>query len=707
MNLPTEDEARLPSPARAAVELPTLQVAHARGIEIDDLDTARTVAVLLSRFLGRGRSQSRSAVRAMMNALAAASSNEVFHDGEVYPAPHPELVARTWPDASTGFRRLGVDADVLGAYWRSARNTSTDACYPIDWLLAFFPADLWPAVATLISWGPEHTRVRLESTALALAERKTTRQRRRRPKGSPLAHGTVDAWLTALMGLMSEFVELRTSLMTSRRPALPIDLVDAWVVVPPRPNLREAGIRRSGQDNSGPPLEVVQRTLRDLAIDYERNPEYPYHRLRRLLLLSLCAMYGIRATALRTARVADFVPDVIGPDGARRDVLVIRPGKTWDPDEVHRLPLPDQLGLWMRDWIALTGRLIGDDGPLFPGKKPKPGMKLEPLSSVAFYAAIAGTKNGTQGSRALIPLDGDPNLGYRQHGLRHTAQQLNQRAAVELKAENPGVFDHLTPEDFSRAVLGHSLARSTPDVYRDLDRSKLTHLVADKAWQILWGAGTARTGLDPEAIKKARERMEVLSRAVSLLEREHRQLVQRQSDLGVRVSGLAGDELARRLVESNARAAQIDGSSQELARLRALLVDAEHTFEEARHRLVPLPEDCDEEEYQRLVEEALGEATSDSVHVGGPLADFLAADDLAEIWDTTEQTINRWCRSGFPTGRPEPWDNVAWIVEGPRKKRLPVDAIRVSELTDGQRERLVDVRRRRASADGVTERAVA
>lgn len=691
------DETRLPTPRRACEELPS--EAHVRELGIDlGLEQARTVACLLSRFLGRGHSQSRSNLKAMMNALAASCAVRVVHDGDVDPPPHPGAAETAWPDALSVFRRLDLSATDVESYWREARNASSDACFPVDWLLAFFPAPLWPLVATLISWGPDRTRVRLEQTAMALAKRKTTRGRRRRAIGAPLAAGTIDAWLTALMGLLAELVTLRSTLVASRRPALPIDLVQAWVAVPPRPSLREAGVRRSGQDNSGPSLEEVRGALHHLARDYEANTTYPYRRLRRLILLAIFALLGPRANALRTASVADFKPDVVGPDGIRRDVLMIRPGKTWDPDDVHSLPLPSEVGVWIREWIQVTEREIGEDSPLFPGKKPKPGLSLVPLSSVGFYAAVAGTKNGDQGSRALIPLNGDPYLGHRPHALRHTAQQLIQRAAVELKAENPGAFDHLTPEDFSRAVLAHTLTRTTADVYRDLDRSKLTFLVVDKAWEILWGHGGVRTGVDPQAIQEARERVEALRRVIQALEGESRRFVRLQGDLTLRARKLQADQLTQALIESNGAAAQLDDCARQLVTLRENLAEAEAAFEEASTRAVPLPDSLSDKEHQRLVDAAMGQAKDADSLDDALLADTLLVSDLAEVWATTEQTINRWSRNGFPDNRPAAWDNDAWVVDGPRKKRLPVDALNAAILTGPQKERLLALRQKRGLA---------
>ena len=226
-------------------------------------------------------------------------------------------------------------------------------------------------------------------------------------------------------------------------------------------------------------------------------------------------------------------------------MLEIRPGKSWDDDEVHVLPLPELVAGWLREWIRITKRELGDESPLFPSKMPKPGVEVQPLTEIGFYGAIAGRDDANgRGTRALIPLDGNPYLGYRPHAYRHTAQQLIQRAAVEVKAENPGAYDHLTPEDFSRAVLGHTLTRSTPDVYRDLDRRRLTYAVVDKAWEILWGEGTTRMGLDPAAITQSRDRVR------SLRTRDPRTR-QRPATPAIAVSRFSVSALARSVVTTS------------------------------------------------------------------------------------------------------------------------------------------------------------
>jgi len=691
------DEIRLPAPRRASEELPDLNAVHGYGIPLDDLDMARAVACLLSWFLGRGRAQSRSHLKAMSTMLAAACAVDVSYDGEVTPAPHPELDGVAWPAASTVFKRLGIDAETLAAYWRSARDQVSDACFPVEWLLAFFPPPLWAGVASLIEWGPEHTRVRLEQTVIMLAQRKTRRERRRRPKGSTLTWGTVDAWLTALLGLIDELIDLRGRVKQSKRPALPRDLLEPWTAAPRRPNLRECGVKRSNQDNRGPAILDVQRRLHELARDYEANPAYPYHRLRSLLLLALCSVLGPRATALRTTRVADFKPDAVGPDGVRRSVLEIRPGKTWDADQIHRLPLPADVAQWTRAWIEISGRQIGDGSPLFPHKKPKPGLALKPLTEVGFYHAIAGGKfNEGHGSKALVPLNGDPFLGHRPHALRHTAEQVLQAAAAKLKAENPGRFDHLTPDDFARAVLGHSLQRTISDTYRDLDRETLSFEVIDTAWQILWGNGSAKRGLDPKAIRDTRQSLDSLRIAIRALDSEQTRQLAQQEQLAKAARELDGDELLRVQVESNALAARIADRQRKLRALEEQLADANAAYERACTEQIPLPHDLDDPEHARLLAEALGQPDQQDDADTDSLAESYSVADLAELFGTTEQTINRWFRQGPPKGRPAPWDNTGWIIEGERTKQLQAQALNHAALTEAQKERAMLIRRRPA-----------
>ena len=126
-----------------------------------------------------------------------------------------------------------------------------------------------------------------------------------------------------------------------------------------------------------------------------------------------------------------------------------------------------------------------------------------------------------------------------------------------------------------------------------------------------------------------------------------------------------------------------------------------------RGQLVPIPDGRSEAEHARLLAEALA-PHDEKPHVDGlELAVELSARDLAEVWGTTEQTINRWARDGFPNSLGAPWDNAAWIVDGPRRKRLPMSSLDQTLLTEAQMARLTDVRRRRALLATATPARVA
>lgn len=275
---------------------------------------------------------------------------------------------------------------------------------------------------------------------------------------------------------------------SSPRPTLALPLLEAWTHLPARPDLKALGAKPSGLDNGGPSLEDCRLRITALADDLYDNPEFPYMRLRRLLMLGLLTLLGPRGDVIRVARSSDYSRDRLWPDGVRRPTLTIRPGKSWDADGEHYLPLPLELAGWLESWLLFTAEKSGGgDRPLFPGRS-RPGEPLPPLTYPGFYSAVAGRPNhGSGRQHALIPLNGDSYTGVRPHGFCKASSELAHRAAVILKTTHPGVYDHLTPEHFSRALLGHALTHTVADVYRSLDRERLTSLAVEIAWTVLRG----------------------------------------------------------------------------------------------------------------------------------------------------------------------------------------------------------------------------
>lgn len=486
-------ESRLPEPRTARQELPDLASVRALGLGMA-LEEARLCAVIWSWFLADGKAKTRSPIYQCLYSLGFAANVVVRRDGITEVGPHPELAGRAWPQAEAVFGRLGIDHLDLASYWRDAKHEADDACYPMVWLVEFFPPAIWPMLLTLIQWGPERMAVQFEQVAIVMGQTPIQRATRRRPAGSLTARSTVDTRVRAVWRLMRQCINVRTRVKASPRPTLDIGLLEPWTHEPPLPNLIECGTVPSGMDNSGPSLADCRRRLNELVRDLDENPAYPWRRLRRVVLFSLIVLLGPRADALRTAMTTDYDPARLWPDGHRRPTLTIRPGKTREWTDEHYLPLPREVADWVERWMELTAKKFGEQPrPLVPGR-PLPGKPLRPLSQSGFYTAIAGHQH----QKALIPLSDDPFVGMRPHGFRKAASELAHQGAVALKKRQPGIYDHLTPEHFSRALLGHTLVKGVADVYRSLDPQRLTSLVVDEAWRIIRGTEPER-GAEREA----------------------------------------------------------------------------------------------------------------------------------------------------------------------------------------------------------------
>jgi integrase len=200
--------------------------------------------------------------------------------------------------------------------------------------------------------------------------------------------------------------------------------------------------------------------------------------MRARLLLVLLLLLGMRANALRTARVSDYLPDHAFGDGERGPALRLFPKKGWRHDKPLILPLPPLVARWIEEWIACIEQVLGAPPVfLFPGKKPG-----RPLTQPGFYNVIAGN---AQGMRALIPLNDDPYIGWRVHVYRHTAYQLAVRAAAIGKAKRSIEFGHVLPDEFAKALVGHKLNGGLSSLYRDLNRDHLLRAVITEMWSLI------------------------------------------------------------------------------------------------------------------------------------------------------------------------------------------------------------------------------
>ena len=691
----------LPAPTRASAEFPDSLTLETLGLTALSLDEARIVACALSAFISAGRSKDRTKVGVMISMLVGVCHVTVVRDGEEQAAALPDLPDGPWPHGRSVFAQLDIDHDQLEAYWRLAKNRADDACLPREWLLAWVPAPLWAALAIVLRWGPYEGGVRAEEATAVFAQTPIHRGTRRRAEGSMLAAGTIQNRVDAFWAVLRAFVDLRAKVESSKRPTLDAELLRSWATVPDRVDVKACGAREARLDTAGPPIAECSANLRRLFEEWQRaRPKWRYRALRRLLLQALLPLYGPRVDALRRLDVADYLPDHLGSDGVRGPILRIFPAKTRDPDEAYLLPLPAEIAEWLEEWIAYTGRSIGANSPMWPSRKPKAEGAIKRISESGLYCAIAGREGdgGNHGnSRALIPRDANPSLGYHPHSYRHASYQAAKRAGVAAKEARPVEFGHVDQEDFARAICGHSLRQSLKDAYLDLHQLRLARAAVEYAWKDLWRGGK-RYGLDPHAILASKNEVRTLAAVVGELEATVSELHRRQETLAKASATLSGDALHSASIESNRLASQTQLVLVDLNRTRERQRLAEDRLAAAEQTQVALPDEMSDLEHARLLAMALEIESVTDTEEGDPrLADELTVSDLAELFGTSPQTINGWVRNGFPGRRPSPWDSGAWIIDGDRRKRLPVSALDRSGLTAAQAERLDLIRRRRGA----------
>jgi hypothetical protein len=543
----------------------------------------------------------------------------------------------------------------------------------------------------------------MEWAVTTMAQTTTQRNRRRRPAGSPLALATIEHYVSGVWQLMDVLLELR-SIATSST-VLSVGVLDAWTTRPGRIDPRAYGARPADQDNSGPSLEACSKRLKVLRAEARVTTQRDgYLKRRRALMMALVCMFGPRGDAFLKTRIEDYLPNHHYPDGTTGPALRIYPGKTWDPDQAHYLPLPQEVASWVEEWITFTGpRFDQLDEPLFPSRKPKPDRAGKFLTTHGLYTAIGGARQkGGTGSYALLPRGDDPFIGYHPQGFRHTALQLAIRAASNLQRADADFFPHVHPREFGSAIVGHALITEVGGIYRDLDRQLLCRAVVDEMWRLLWDDGVLRRGADVDRVRRAREHRDALRVTVDAL---HATII----DLDARADQAAGRnggrDRQRRLelqLEAAEYRAQAHARRDDLRRFQESLDQAEREFSEAQATAVPIPEYISEAEHARCLADALGKPEQPAPSVL-PLvfADEVPLKDVAILFGTTPQAIGRWRRFGQPKNRPLRWHGGedAWHDHTQKDRRLRVSAIKRVALTPDQARLLDEILTRVALED--------
>jgi integrase len=689
-----EENSTVPEPTTARLELPSIEAVRALGLELD-LEEARLVLVALSGVIGSGRSKSREKVAQMNRAVTACCGVEGVRDGELVAAAHPELGEFGWPSGQRALRELGIDHRRLERYWQMARRRATDACLPLAWVLAFVPARLWPAVLSVIAWGPAEAAWRLEETVVAWAQRPLAVTTRRRGPGATLSAGTINTRISGIHNLYAVLVGLRERALASRDPGLPLALLEPWLAKPARPDVEECGAVWANVDTAGPSLEQAQTLLRRVEAEAAKAPRQSrYLRHRRRLLAGLLLAHGQRIETIHALDVSDYRPAHNFGDGVIGPALIYHPGKTRLVEEEHILALPAELAGWLEEWIRASGREPGDSGSLWPHRKPKPGKLIKRINASAFSRIASGhaAKDGT-GSLALLPRNGDPYEGYNPHAFRHTCFQTMRRAGAQALLEQSQLYLGHSPDDFARAVVGHDLVRSVGDLYRDLDQQHLARIAIDYGWTELRRTPT-RLGLDPAAIEEACEPLELLNDALRQLATDLAAIEQRQATILSRLNVVKGDELEAARIASNTLVFELARLQIEIATTRSRQQQARCQLEHALQHEAEL-EITPSDAYQQQLADA--SARAGRVLNTDPLAwdqQFSIKEIATIVGDCHRKTINSWIRDGIPSHRPQLWSHGAWTQTAAGMWLLPIDALDQTALTPIQQERLLLTRLR-------------
>jgi hypothetical protein len=676
--------------------LPTQAEVDAAGIELE-LDEARLVLALLSGVICRGHSVSRDKVTQMMNGLVACCHVYGTRDGFAIEAAHPELPRYGWPAGATAMRRLGIDHDVLARYWRTAKRLATDASVPLTWAVAFVPAALWPAVLTFVGWGPEEAAARLEEAVFAMADQPLFVQTRRRKDGATLSAGTINTRITGVLQLCDEIVKLRGKAKASPDPALPLDLLEPWTFKPTRPDPQECGATWARVDTTGPSLHEMQALLHRLDTEARgARPTSRYWVLRRSVLAGLLCAHGQRIQAIHALDVDDYKPAHNFGDGTIGPAVVYRPGKTKAHDEPHVLALPEELAGWIEEWIDYTGRAIGQaDSPMWPNREPKPGKSTSRLNASAFARLVSGHEaNDGTGSTPLIRRGEDTYHGYNPHSYRHSCYAAMRRAGARAKQFQTTLYAEQTADDFARAVVGHDLVRGTGDIYRDIAKQQqhLARIAIEYAWEELRHQPSI-LGPDPDAIDEASDRVELLAEGLHDLSERLQTLEDRQRDLARARSTLAGDALAAASLESHSLVFDLARLQAESATVNNRLTRAREDLRRALDETVEIAV-CDQSAYEERL--ASARLRAERALSGLALDGYISVRDIAEILDTTRQTVSTWIRKDFPKTRTPLWPQGAWSVDDRGARTLAVRDLNQTALTPIQQERLLLVQLRNA-----------
>lgn len=689
----------------AEVAIPDASVLREHGI-VSGVDEARLILVMASQLLAYGQSKARNALYQSMCLIHQAMACEVVRDDGVLPGVLPARTSSGVSQGVTAIRRAGVTHHEIMSVWER-RPDMLMSCFPLAIMCEFLAPSAWPYFGAFIATGPADAGRRLREAVKSSVERGL--------KDRTIRSQSTAAWL--LMRLLKEFAERFQAENDGRARrgeallAVPPGL-DAWTWRPPpitHVSVIKMGASTKKRDTSAVPLDKIRIGLRKRAAEAawgRWEPEaWPLNKrwraLKRLVTLALLSSVSPRIDHLRMLDVDDFAWHRF-EDGneawglrMRGEIMKLR-----NAGDVYWIKLPPDLAAIIHAWIVCSGREIGQEGaPLLIARKVQPGQPGDRyVTDSSLSGFITGGEGGTGRIQAIIPFDDDDRWhGYQAHRFRSTViQQVDgvmyvwrlQNVTHPLARVREGVFAELLVDhkDDDMGYRDHS--------YR-VRREQIVALAAELHWNSIWGDGARRHGLDTEAIRSARERVEITEAAISALNHEIAELEvekaatkRRKDELLKKSRDLKREAREDAIFELDALRDRIDDLSDQIndrfrrqLNLKDQLLVNRASFDAATHNEIILPDDLPDDAYEKELAAALGTTRLEPTQeLELPLADELTQDDVAELLDAHRQTIWRWRTGRSKLPSPRPFDPEAWIEYDGKDFRLPVYALNLAAI---------------------------
>lgn len=409
----------------------------------------------------------------------------------------------------TTLNHLRVTREVLRKdYRRTRRALGPRASIDTRVINELVWREVRPALAMLISDGPEIAAERLDLLLEDLAERERPGGEHDAPRR--YSRSLVDNVAAGARRVLRAIVEL------ADRGVSP-EVLAAWRGAAPKITVpRDCSAER--QNRSAPPNAMLRRfwvtSGRDLDARLERRlgesrleaiqrlsgaqlrARGVFRLLRVRAFIVLLACVGLRIDAACRLRRCDLVADCRRPDGSHGPAIDARPGKTLPADELRRKHLsPDLLAVLLE--FEETVRRIADhegsvwspSGALLPGTTKAPDRF--PAGRSVRRVLGGEAKQGVRCGGVLHRPDGG---GFTPHSLRRLCLQNVRRGGRDPRWA--ARLDGVSPEAVSEVVVDHKV-RVDPLSYADLDtregREHWTMVGIQIAWEMLDGElGAAR-----------------------------------------------------------------------------------------------------------------------------------------------------------------------------------------------------------------------